>query len=137
MPVALTEKRIVAFAGMLQTADKVLSTTDLKSAAEQRRHNPRLRVQAKATGTRRRHLIRANYSANADIVLARADEVLAIDESLLQFSDDKPYVEVETASQTFERREIEVGLSDGIKIEVVSGVAAEDRIKNPNSGQRS
>ena len=82
-------------------------------------------------------LIRANYSANADIVLARADDVLAIDESLLQFEDEKPYVEVETSPQAFERRDIEVGLSDGIKIEIVSGLTAADRIKNPNSDQRS
>jgi len=82
-------------------------------------------------------LIRANYSANADIVLARAADVLSIDEGLLQFEDEKPFVEVETAAQTFERREIEVGLSDGIKIEVVSGLTADDRVKNPNSGARS
>ena len=82
-------------------------------------------------------LIRANYSANADIVLARADEVMAIDESLLQFDDGTPYVEVETSPQAFERRDVEVGLSDGIKIEVVSGLSAEDRIKNPNSGKRT
>ena len=82
-------------------------------------------------------LLRANYSANADIVLDKREQVLAIDEGLLQFEDGKPFVEVEISPQTFERRDIEVGLSDGIQIEVVSGVAAEDRIKNPNSGQRS
>ena len=82
-------------------------------------------------------LIRANYSANADIVLARADDVLAVDESLLQFEDGKPYVEVATAPQTFERRDVEVGLSDGIMIEIASGLSAEDEIKNPNSGKRS
>ena len=82
-------------------------------------------------------LIRANYSANADIVLARADDVLAIDESLLQFDDGKPFVEVETSPQAFERRAVEVGLSDGIRIEVVSGLSAEETIKNPSSGQRS
>ncbi len=82
-------------------------------------------------------LIRANYSANADIVLARADDVLSIDESLLLFDDGAPFVEVETSPQAFERRDVEVGLSDGIKIEVVSGLTAEDRVKDPNSGQRS
>ncbi len=82
-------------------------------------------------------LIRANYSANADIVLARADEVMTIDESLLQFDDGAPFVEVETSPQDFERRDVEVGLSDGIRIEVVSGLAAEDKIKNPSSGAQS
>lgn len=76
--------------------------------------------------------VRANYSANADIVLDRRDEVLAISESLLQFEDDEPFVEVETADQQFERREIETGLSDGITIEVVSGLTEADRIKVPS-----
>jgi len=81
------------------------------------------------------HFIRANYSANADIVLDRRDEVLAIQESWLQFDGDEgaPYVEVEVSPQRFERRPIETGLSDGITIQVVSGLSAEDRIKDPNS----
>ncbi len=82
-------------------------------------------------------LIRANYSATADVVLARADDVMAIDESLLQFDGDDTFVEVETSPQAFERRDVEVGLSDGISIEVVSGLSADDKIKNPNSGKRS
>ncbi len=74
--------------------------------------------------------VRANFSANADIVLDRRDDVLAIDESLLQFEEDKPFVEVETEPQNFEKRFIEVGLSDGIVIEVVSGLTEEDQVKN-------
>jgi len=79
--------------------------------------------------------LRANYSANADIVLDKAENVLAIDEGLLQFDkgSDKPYVEVETSPQKFERRAIETGLSDGIRIEVKSGLAESDKIKNPNT----
>lgn len=75
--------------------------------------------------------IRANYSANADIVLDRRDEVLAIKEALLQFEDGKPFVEIENGPQSFERREIETGLSDGISIEVVSGLTAETKVKKP------
>ena len=75
------------------------------------------------------HFVRANYSANADIVLDRRDEVLAIDEALLQFEDDKAFVEVETSPQTFEKRYVETGLSDGIHIEVLSGVDEGTRIK--------
>jgi HlyD family secretion protein len=81
--------------------------------------------------------IRANYSANADIVLDRRDDVLAIEESLLQFDQGKPFVEVETAPQQFERREITTGLSDGIKIEVLSGLTETDKIKNPNPDARA
>ena len=77
--------------------------------------------------------VRANLSANADIVLDRRDKVLAVDESLLQFDDGKPYVEVETAPQRFEKRSIETGLSDGIVIEVVKGLSETDKIKDMNA----
>ncbi|MFC2106977.1 efflux RND transporter periplasmic adaptor subunit [Bacteroidota bacterium] len=77
------------------------------------------------------YFIRAGYSANADIVLARADSVLAIPEGLLQFEKDSAFVEVETSPQIFERREIKLGLSDGINIEVISGLSKEDKVKVP------
>ena len=79
------------------------------------------------------HFIRAGYSANADIVLDRRDSVLSIPEALLSFEKEKPYVEIETAPQTFEKRYVELGLSDGINVEVKSGVTAKDKIKNPNT----
>jgi len=75
--------------------------------------------------------IRAGYSANADIVLARVDSVLAVPESVVQFEDDTAFVEIETSPQIFERRIIELGLSDGINIEVVSGIGEEEKIKVP------
>ena len=58
--------------------------------------------------------------------------MLAIHESLLQFEGEKPFVEVETAPQQFERRDIQTGLSDGLQIEVVSGLTESDKVKNPN-----
>jgi len=73
--------------------------------------------------------VRANYSANADIVLDRRDDVLAVNEGLLQFEGDAVFVEVEGAPQQFERRDIETGLSDGIHIEVLSGLDEKDKIK--------
>jgi HlyD family secretion protein len=76
-------------------------------------------------------LVRAGYSANADIVLDRRQQVLAINEGLLQFEDGQPFVEVEVAPQTFEKREVEVGLSDGIHIEVLNGLAQGAKIKKP------
>jgi HlyD family secretion protein len=75
--------------------------------------------------------IRAGYSANADIVLARADSVMALPESVIQFDGDTAFVEVETEPQVFERRNVELGLSDGIHIEVISGVSQEEKIKVP------
>ncbi len=75
--------------------------------------------------------IRAGLSANASIILARADSVLALKEALVQFDDEtkKPFVEVETADQKFERRDVELGVSDGIYVEVKSGVTASDKVK--------
>ncbi len=73
--------------------------------------------------------IRAGYSANADIVLERAEQVLAINESLLQFEGDSVYVEVETSPEKYEKRFIKTGLSDGIVIEVVEGLSLNDKIK--------
>lgn len=82
--------------------------------------------------------IRAGYSATADIVLDRRDSVLSIPESLVQFEEeDKPYVEIETSPQVFEKRYIKLGLSDGINSEVLSGVSLTDKIKDPNSSPTS
>jgi HlyD family secretion protein len=77
--------------------------------------------------------LRAGYSANADIVLQRAENVLAIKESLLQFEGDTAYVEIETAAQTFEKRFIKTGLSDGINIQVLEGLKKTDKIKVPQA----
>jgi HlyD family secretion protein len=76
--------------------------------------------------------IRANYSANADIVLDEAKQVLAIREALVQYNGDKPFVEVETAPQTFVKKDVELGLSDGIKV-AVKGVTKDDKIKIPEN----
>lgn len=74
--------------------------------------------------------LRSNYSANADIVLDKHEDVLAINEGNLIIEGDKTFVEVETTPQQFEKREIKTGLSDGINIEVASGLKAEDKIKH-------
>ena len=81
--------------------------------------------------------IRAGYSANADIVLDKREKVLAIKESLLKFEENKPYVEVEKTPQVFEKRIIKTGLSDGINIEVVSGLSKKEKLKVPNSNVAS
>ncbi len=79
--------------------------------------------------------IRANYSANADVVLERVDDALAVQEAWIQFDGREPFVEVETADQEFERRKIETGLSDGINIQVVAGLDEGEKVKDPNSGR--
>jgi HlyD family secretion protein len=77
-------------------------------------------------------LVRANYSANADIILDTRKGVMAIEESLVQFEKGRTYVEVEGAPQTFSRREVKLGLSDGINVEVLSGLDLASRVKKPN-----
>jgi HlyD family secretion protein len=75
--------------------------------------------------------IRAGLSANASIILARADSVLIVKEGLVQYDPktQEPFVEIETGDQEFERREIELGISDGINVEVKKGISKEDHIK--------
>lgn len=74
--------------------------------------------------------LRAGYSANADIILERRDSVMVINESLVQYDDlQKPFVEVKTGPQEFERREVKLGLSDGIRREVLEGLELEDELK--------
>lgn len=76
--------------------------------------------------------IRSGYSANAEIVLERAKQALAVPESTVEFSGDSTFVYVLTDSlptQQFERRPIVVGMSDGIKIAVKSGITAGDKVR--------
>jgi HlyD family secretion protein len=76
--------------------------------------------------------IRAGYSANAEIVLKRADDVLTVPESTVEFHGDSAFVQIvkqEKPEQVFERRHIVTGLSDGIKIEVKEGLDTGDRIR--------
>jgi HlyD family secretion protein len=78
-------------------------------------------------------IVRANYSANADIILDTRQGVLSIDESLVQFEKGSAFVEVEGGPQSFARREVKLGLSDGINVEVLSGLGPNDRVKKPLS----
>ena len=76
--------------------------------------------------------IRSGYSANAEIVLDRAQKTLAVPESTIEFNGDSTFVYVMTDSvpvQKFERRPIQVGMSDGIKIAIKSGISAQDKIR--------
>ena len=74
--------------------------------------------------------LRSNYSANADIVLEKKENVLALNEGDLIIEEKGTFVEVETAPQKFEKREIKTGLSDGINIEVVSGLNDGEKVKH-------
>ena len=75
--------------------------------------------------------VRAGYSANGALVVNSKTDIMVIPEAVLQFDrrTQQPFVEIEISDQNFERRELETGLSDGIKVEVLSGVEMTDNIK--------
>ena len=88
----------------------------------------KFQVRAKMT-LDEKDFLRAGYSANADIVLDKKEKVLAIKESMLQFKKDSIFVEVEKAPQQFEKRLVKTGISDGINIEILSGLGSADKVK--------
>jgi HlyD family secretion protein len=75
--------------------------------------------------------IRAGYSANAEIVLNKVEKVLTVPESSVEFSNDSAFVYVQNAKdpKIFDKKQIKIGMSDGIKIEVKSGLKAKDKIR--------
>lgn len=80
-----------------------------------------------SSGTR----IRSGYSANAEIILDQALQVIAIPEGCIEFNGDSTFVYIlkQEVPQQFERRQVITGVSDGIKIEVKSGLNKNDRIR--------
>ena len=74
--------------------------------------------------------LRAGYSANAEIVLMEKKDVLAVPESAIEFGGDSTFVYVKTRDG-YDRRPVVTGLSDGLNIEVCSGVAADDIVRGP------
>ena len=78
--------------------------------------------------------IRSGYSANAEIELASAKDVLAVPESAIEFSGEDTYVYVvkgEGEDKTYERRKVTTGLSDGINIEIKSGLKKGEKVRGP------
>jgi HlyD family secretion protein len=75
--------------------------------------------------------IRAGYSANAEIELESKENTFCIKESLLQFNriTEKPFVEIQKEDGTFEKVDVELGISDGINVEILEGVKEGDKIK--------
>lgn len=75
--------------------------------------------------------IRAGYSANAEIVFSKSDHVVTIPESCIEFGGDTAFVYVLKTKepQAFVKKKVKVGLSDGVKIEVKSGLTVKDKIR--------
>jgi len=82
--------------------------------------------------------IRAGYSANAEIEIESKDSILAIKEALLQFNriTEKPFVEIQDEDGKFKKVDVEIGLSDGINVEILEGVKEGDKIKVWNKASK-
>ncbi|MDR0429515.1 MAG: efflux RND transporter periplasmic adaptor subunit [Tannerellaceae bacterium] len=77
-------------------------------------------------------LIRADYSANAEVLIKRVRNAIVIPEASVEFSEGQPYVYVlksQGNNQFFERRQVTVGLSDGVNIQIINGISLEDEIR--------
>ncbi len=76
--------------------------------------------------------VRAGYSANAEIILAKRDSVISVPESTIEFSGDSAFVYMVTAEapeQLFDRKLVKTGLSDGLNIEVLEGLTTDVKIR--------
>lgn len=82
--------------------------------------------------------IRAGYSANAEIDIEAKDSVLAIREALLQYNriTEKPFVEISEGDNKYRKENVELGLSDGINVEILEGVKEGDNIKVWNKASK-
>ncbi len=74
------------------------------------------------------NMIRSGYSANAEVVLQQVEQVLSVQESALEFDNDKTYVYLVT-QDGYEKTEVVTGLSDGINIEIKSGLKSGDKVR--------
>ena len=75
--------------------------------------------------------VRAGYSANAEIVLNKVDSVKTVPENCIEFKGDSSFVYLLKTEepQVFEKTIVETGMSDGIKIEIKSGLNTKDKIR--------
>ncbi len=87
-----------------------------------------IKAAVKVTGD---HRIRSGYSANAEIVLEQVEQVLSVPESALEFVGDETYVYRMNAAGEYERVQVETGLSDGVNIEIKSGLQKGDKVRGP------
>lgn len=79
--------------------------------------------------------LRAGYSANAEIVLDKRENVYSLSEGDIIFKNDSTFVEIETSEQKFEKKHVKTGLSDGIFVEIISGIDTNSLVKIQNSGE--
>lgn len=114
-------------------SDKVFRANIEYIAPEGRRENGTVLYEIKAAlHTPDSILIRADYSANAEVLIKRAKNVIIIPEASVEFNEGKSYVYVLTSQgkeQVFEKREVRVGLSNGVNIQIRKGISLDDKIR--------
>ena len=111
-----------------QTFEAVLDYIAPKGVAE----NGAIQFEIKGTLTNAKDtFIRAGLSANASIILDKVENVLTIKEALVQYDPKTklPFVEIEESEQQFAKRDLKLGLSDGINVQVIEGVKEGEQIK--------
>ncbi len=72
--------------------------------------------------------LRAGFSANADIIINKKDSILVIPERLVTFAGDTTRVEIQDSLGNIEFKDVEVGLSDGLNIEIADGLMLGDKV---------
>tara|TARA_B110000240_G_scaffold143845_1_gene159183 strand:+ start:1159 stop:2286 length:1128 start_codon:yes stop_codon:yes gene_type:complete len=77
------------------------------------------------------YFVRAGYSANASIITAQRKNINALNEAVVQYDIEtkEPFIEIEVSEQNFERRDIVLGLADGINVEIISGLKKDEKVK--------
>lgn len=77
------------------------------------------------------YFVRAGYSANASIITAQRKNINALNEAVIQYDIEtkEPFIEIEVSEQNFERRDIVLGLADGINVEIISGLKKDEKVK--------
>jgi len=108
--------------------EKILGTlTKISPKAKQQENATLFDVEIEIT-QRGKKMIRAGYSANAELVINKAENTLFIPERLVEFNEEKAYVEVIDDNGEIIKREVEIGLSDGINVEIKEGLAEGEEI---------
>ena len=109
---------------------EIKAAVRLASLKDKETGDPSVLAQSGAGGTP----LRSGYSANAEIVLAQASQVLSVPESAIEFSGDTTFVYVVTGQgdkKVYERKQVTTGLSDGVNIEIKKGLTIKDKVRGP------
>lgn len=73
--------------------------------------------------------LKAGFSSNAEVEMAHKTGVLTIPEATVTYEGDKSFVFVKGSKGEYEKKEVTLGLSDGIKVEVLSGLTGDETLR--------